>query len=91
MRAYRAILETGEDASYGVIFPELPGCVSAGKSREAAKRNAAEALGLHLAGMREDGIPLPERKPLHAPLPRWLTEGSQSWREVERMNVSPNP
>ena len=91
MRAYRAVLEAGEDASYGVIFPELPGWVSAGESREAARRNAAEALDLHLVGLQEDGIPLPEPAPLDAPLPTWLTKGKPTWHEVERLIVTPNP
>ena len=63
MRVYRAILEAGEGAGYGVVFPELPGCVSVGETRRVAERNAAEALHLHLLGMQEVGIPLPEPAP----------------------------
>lgn len=91
MRAYRAILEAGEGASYGVIFPELPGCVSAGATPETARRNAAEALSLHLAGLREDGTPFPGAKPLDAPLPNWLTEGSPQLQLGERLSIIPTP
>lgn len=34
--------------------------VSAGGSREEAIRNMQEAIEFHLAGMREDGLALPE-------------------------------
>lgn len=91
MRAYRAVLEAGGNGNYGVIFPELPGCVSAGESRRAAKRNAAEALHLHLLGLQEDGIQMPEPAPIEAPLPAWLTKGIPTWREVERLRIAPIP
>jgi len=47
------------DDGYSVFFPDLPGCVSAGKSLENAFIEAHDALSLHTAGMREDGDALP--------------------------------
>lgn len=41
-------------------FPDLPGCVTAGTTLEAARRLAAEALAFHLEGMAEDGGAAPE-------------------------------
>ena len=55
---YPAMFEKTEDG-YSVFFPDLPGCVSAGKSLENAFIEAHDALGLHTAGMREDGEALP--------------------------------
>lgn len=43
---YRAVLvrDRPDDVSLGVIFPELPGCVSAGAGLDDAVRMAHEAL-----------------------------------------------
>jgi predicted RNase H-like HicB family nuclease len=47
---FTAIIEAGGNSGYGVYFPDLPGCVSAGDTIEEAARNAEEALSLHLRG-----------------------------------------
>jgi predicted RNase H-like HicB family nuclease len=57
---YIAYLHKDQDSDYGVSFPDLPGCVTAGKTLEQAQRMAREALALHLAGMVEDGDAIPE-------------------------------
>ena len=46
-------------SDFGVSFPDFPGCITAGKALEQAYRMAAEALGLHIAGMVEDGEEIP--------------------------------
>ncbi|PZR94153.1 MAG: CopG family transcriptional regulator [Stutzerimonas stutzeri] len=48
-----------EGGSWGVTFPDLPGCTSAGDSFEAAAENAREALAGHVAAMRADGDDIP--------------------------------
>ena len=60
---YPAIIETDEHGGFGVFFPDLPGCVSAGDTVDEAARGAAEALALHLQGMLEDRevVPAPSR------------------------------
>lgn len=55
---YTAIVERSENG-FSLFFPDLPGCVSAGASIEAAASNAGKALTLHLAGMQEDGEAIP--------------------------------
>ncbi len=45
--------------SWGAYVPDLPGCVTTGPSREACEIGIQEAIALHLAGMREDGDPIP--------------------------------
>ena len=40
--------------------PDLPGCVTTGKTLEEIERNIREAVELHLEGMLEDGEPIPE-------------------------------
>jgi len=38
----------------------LPGCVATGKTIEELRQRMSEAIELHLDGMREDGLPVPE-------------------------------
>ncbi|MEK7734712.1 MAG: type II toxin-antitoxin system HicB family antitoxin [Pseudomonadota bacterium] len=38
----------------------MSGCVATGASAEAAEKAIQEAIELHLVGMREDGIPVPQ-------------------------------
>ena len=66
MRPYIALIHKDADSDYGVSFPDLPGCVTAGKTLDEARANADEALALHLAGMAEDGEPVPEPSSLEA-------------------------
>lgn len=48
------------DGAIGVVFPDFPGCVTAGNTLEEAFVAAHEALVLHVNGMIEDDLPLPE-------------------------------
>ena len=51
MRNYIALFETDEKAdNVGVVFPDLPGCFSAGKNFEEAFLNAHEAVSAYLEG-----------------------------------------
>lgn len=40
--------------------PDLPGCVATGGTREETEKNMYEAIQMHLEGLREDGLPIPE-------------------------------
>lgn len=57
---YIAYLHKERKSDFGVSFPDFPGCVTAGKSLEEARRRAPEALALHIAGMMEDGERIPK-------------------------------
>jgi len=56
---YAMIIETGE-RNYSAYLPDLPGCVATGKTIEEVRQRMREAIELHLAGMREDGLPIPQ-------------------------------
>jgi predicted RNase H-like HicB family nuclease len=56
---YYAVFEPSGNESYGVYWPDLPGCVSMGDTLPHAERMAAEALGLHVYRMEQDGDTLP--------------------------------
>jgi len=56
---YLIILELGEDGSWWVRVPDLPGCFSSGPTREAAAANAREAIAGHIDALREVGEDVP--------------------------------
>lgn len=56
---YAVIIEKGE-RNFSAYVPDLPGCVATGKTLEEVKRRMSEAVELHLRGMREDGLSIPE-------------------------------
>lgn len=62
--SYLAVFEP-TDVGYSVYFPDLPGCISYGKTFAQAQKEAEDALGLHLYGMEKDGeeIPVPSSQP----------------------------
>jgi predicted RNase H-like HicB family nuclease len=66
MTQYIALIHKDGDSDYGVSFPDLPGCISAGSTLDEAREMAAEALILHLEGMVEDGEVIPEPSSLEA-------------------------
>jgi predicted RNase H-like HicB family nuclease len=59
MAGYIALVHKDAGTSYGVSFPDVPGCISAGETFEEAVANAAEALVGHLALMRTEGDAMP--------------------------------
>ena len=62
---YPVYLETDDDfASFGVVVPDLPGCVSAGDSVEEALAMAKEAIEFHLEGMVDGGEAVPNPRPV---------------------------
>jgi predicted RNase H-like HicB family nuclease len=48
--------------NYSAYCPDLPGCIATGKTSEEVKQRMAEAIKMHLEGMREDNIPIPAMK-----------------------------
>ena len=60
MRQYIALIHKDRDSEFGVSFPDLPGCVTAGATLGEARDMAEEALALHLEGLEADGEAIPE-------------------------------
>lgn len=46
--------------NYSAYCPDLPGCVATGKTRQETELNMHEALEMHVQGMIEDKMPIPE-------------------------------
>ncbi|MBF7083237.1 type II toxin-antitoxin system HicB family antitoxin [Desulfallas sp. Bu1-1] len=61
MNRYLVIIEKA-NGNYSAYIPDVPGCVATGRTVEEAKANIAEALKMHLEGLAEDGLPVPEPK-----------------------------
>ena len=56
---YAVVIEKAE-SNYSAYVPDLPGCLATGATRAAVERRIRQAIQLHLQGLREDGIPIPE-------------------------------
>ena len=59
-RRYLVVFEHAPGRSYGAWVPDLPGVIASADTLEECEQLIREAIGLHLAGMREDGEPIPE-------------------------------
>jgi len=57
-----AVLLEKTDTGYSAHVPDLPGCVAAGATLEETTDLIRGAVRMHLAGMAEDGEPIPEPK-----------------------------
>ena len=61
---YPALIRKDAGSDFGVEFPDLPGCVTAGTTVDQALRLAQEALRFHVDGLLEDGAPVPQPTPI---------------------------
>lgn len=46
--------------NYSAYAPDLPGCAATGGTLEEAERNMHEAIRMHVQGLLEDNLPVPE-------------------------------
>ena len=58
MSRYLIVIENA-GSNFSAYSPDLPGCVTTGKTREETRKNMEEAIEFHLEGLREDGAPVP--------------------------------
>jgi len=56
---YSVVIEKGEK-NYSAYLPDVPGCIATGRTPAITLKRLAKALEIHLAGLREDGLPVPE-------------------------------
>jgi predicted RNase H-like HicB family nuclease len=66
MRENTIILEQGKDGGWGAYAPDLPGLGIVGDTLEEAEQRIREGIAIHIAGIREDGLPIPEPTTLAA-------------------------
>ena len=59
MKEYVVIFEWA-GSNYSAYVPDLPGCISTGKTLEETEQNIKEAIELYIDTLREDGQVIPE-------------------------------
>ncbi len=64
-RTYIALIRKEPETEYWVDIPDIPGCVSAGKTIDEARASFAEAIDFHIEGMLQEGAPIPEPRLLN--------------------------
>lgn len=57
--SYLVVIERA-GKNYSAYLPDVPGCIATSKTRAATLKNIREALEMHLEGLREDNLPMPE-------------------------------
>jgi len=55
---YAVVIEKAGN-NYSAYVPDLPGCVATGATVAEVQESIREATELHVASMREDGLPVP--------------------------------
>jgi predicted RNase H-like HicB family nuclease len=61
---YIAFIHKDPESCYGVSFPDMPGCTSAGDTLDEAVANAVDALSGHVRMMDMDGDAVPAPRSL---------------------------
>jgi predicted RNase H-like HicB family nuclease len=59
---YVAVIEKDEDSAFGVWFPDVEGCFSAGETMDEAVANAAAALRQHVEAVESAGRHVPQAR-----------------------------
>lgn len=59
MYRFLVIIEKA-DNNYSAYSPDLPGCIATGDTREEVESNMREAIEMHIRGLKEDKLPIPE-------------------------------
>lgn len=63
MHRFLIVIENAGE-NYSAYSPDLPGCVATGATHEETERNMYEAIQMHIEGLREDGLPIPQSSAL---------------------------
>jgi predicted RNase H-like HicB family nuclease len=93
---YIALIRKEPETAFGVSFPDLPGCVTAGSSLDEALAMAREALELHLEGLAAEGYEIPAARTLEAIMAdrenvdavAAVVEAATPRPPVERLNIT---
>ena len=59
MKRYAIIVEEA-DSNFAAYVPDLPGCVATADTRDELNTLIREAIEMHIEGMIEDGVAVPE-------------------------------
>ena len=59
MKTILVVLEKS-DENYSAYIPEFEGCIATGESLDQVKQRIEEAVEFHIAGMKEEGLDIPD-------------------------------
>jgi predicted RNase H-like HicB family nuclease len=59
MRRFLIVVEKAGN-NFAAYSPDLPGCVATGATPEETKGRMQTAIAMHVRGLREDDLPIPE-------------------------------
>jgi predicted RNase H-like HicB family nuclease len=59
MRRFLIVVEKAA-SNFSAYSPDLPGCIATGATPEETKARMQTAIALHVQGLREDRLPIPE-------------------------------
>lgn len=59
IKRYRIVVEQTR-TGFSAYSPDVPGCISTGRTRDEVEANIREALDFHLEGLRPADLPIPE-------------------------------
>ena len=59
MYRFLIVIEKAKN-NFSAYSPDLPGCVATGKTRKETERNMHKAVEMHIQGLIEDKLPIPE-------------------------------
>jgi predicted RNase H-like HicB family nuclease len=59
MHRFHVVIEKA-NGNYSAYSPDLPGCVATGATREEVEKNMHKAIEMHVKGLIEDKLSIPE-------------------------------
>ena len=59
MHRFLVVIEKAKN-NYSAYSPDLLGCVATGVTKKEVERNMHEAIQMHIQGLLEDKLPVPE-------------------------------
>lgn len=59
MHRFLVVIEKAKK-NYSAYSPDLPGCVATGHTREEVEQNMYKAIEMHVRGLHEDNLSIPE-------------------------------
>ena len=59
MHRFLIVIEKA-NSNYSAYSPDLAGCIATGADREEVERNMHKAIELHVHGLQEDNLSVPE-------------------------------
>ena len=59
MHRYLIVIEKA-NGNFSAFSPDVPGCVATGATQENTESEMRAAIQMHLEGLKEDGLPIPE-------------------------------